>query len=347
MNSTEPVTLERPPHLRQPASAPLLEINNLKTYFSTLDGTVRAVDGVSLDIQPGRTLGLVGESGCGKSVTAHSILRLLPNRISRIVDGEIIFRRANDQLVDMTKLNPDGEVIRSIRGNEISMIFQEPLTSLSPVHTVGNQIAETIALHQRVGKREARGRTIDLLRQVGIPNAEQRFDEYPHQFSGGMRQRAMIAMALACSPRLLIADEPTTALDVTIQAQILELMQKLQDDYGMAILIITHDLGVIAEMADDVAVMYMGKVVERARADIIFERPLHPYTVGLMRSIPQLGSRTKERLTPIPGSVPDPFSIPPGCAFSSRCPAPKQPACYEDVPLVEREPGHWVRCTLY
>jgi oligopeptide/dipeptide ABC transporter ATP-binding protein len=329
------------------SQAPLLEINNLKTYFTTMDGVVRAVDGVSLSIQPGKTLGLVGESGCGKSVTAHSILRLLPGRISQIVEGEILFHRQSGQFVDMTKLNSDGELIRSIRGNEISMIFQEPLTSLSPVHTVGDQISETIALHQRVGKKEARERSIDLLKQVGIPNPDQRFDEYPHQFSGGMRQRAMIAMSLACSPRLLIADEPTTALDVTIQAQILELMQKLQEDFGMAILIITHDLGVIAEMANDVAVMYMGKVVESGSAELIFNRPLHPYTVGLMRSIPQLGSRSKDRLTPIPGSVPDPFSIPPGCAFSSRCPAPKRPACNQEVPLIEVEPGHWVRCTLY
>ncbi len=326
---------------------PLLEIENLKTHFTTMDGIVRAVDGVSLEIGAGRTLGLVGESGCGKSVTAHSILRLLPGRISQIAAGEIIFHRGDGQLVDMTKLNPDGAVIRSIRGNEISMIFQEPLTSLSPVHTVGDQISEAIELHQKVDKHEGKARTIDLLQQVGIPNAEQRFDEYPHQFSGGMRQRAMIAMALSCRPRLLIADEPTTALDVTIQAQILELMQKLQDDLGMAILIITHDLGVIAEMADDVAVMYLGKIVERASAEVIFNRPLHPYTVGLMRSIPQMGSRNKERLTPIPGSVPDPFSIPVGCAFSPRCPAPKRPACYEEVPLVEVEPGHWVRCTLY
>ena len=345
MNPTHPARVAQ--RAAPSPAAPLLEINDLKTYFTTLDGTVRAVDGVSLDIQPGKTLGLVGESGCGKSVTAHSILRLLPRRISRIAGGEIIFRRAGGQLVDMTKLNPDGEVIRSIRGNEISMIFQEPLTSLSPVHSVGNQIAEAIALHEGLSQKEARTRSIDLLQQVGIPNANQRFDEYPHQFSGGMRQRAMIAMALACSPRLLIADEPTTALDVTIQAQILELMQKLQDDLGMAILIITHDLGVIAEMADDVAVMYMGKVVDRASAEMIFNQPLHPYTVGLMRSIPQLGSRKKERLTPIPGSVPDPFSIPPGCAFSARCPAPKRPACFQEVSLQEIAPGHWVRCTLY
>ena len=323
----------------------ILEINNLKTHFTTMDGIVRAVDGVSLAIQPGRTLGLVGESGCGKSVTAASILRLLPKKISSIVDGEIIFHRSGGDFVDMARVNPDGAMIRAIRGNEISMIFQEPLTSLSPVHTVGAQIAETVALHQMVGKAEARERTISLLDQVGISSPAQRFDEYPHQFSGGMRQRAMIAMALSCNPRLLIADEPTTALDVTIQAQILELMKSLQEEFGMSILMITHDLGVIAEMADDVAVMYMGRVVESGDARTIFKRPLHPYTVGLMRSIPQIGA--KQRLTPIPGSVPDPFSIPAGCAFYPRCPAPKKATCQHEVPLVEVEPGHWVRCTLY
>lgn len=310
-----------------------------------MDGVVRAVDGVSLAIKPGRTLGLVGESGCGKSVTAASILRLLPKKVSNIVDGEIIFHRDSGDYVDMAQINSDGTMIRSIRGNEISMIFQEPLTSLSPVHTVGEQIAETVALHQQVDKREARTRTVTLLEQVGISSAEQRFDEYPHQFSGGMRQRAMIAMALSCNPRLLIADEPTTALDVTIQAQILELMKSLQEEFGMSILMITHDLGVIAEMADDVAVMYMGRVVESGDVRTIFKKPLHPYTVGLMRSIPQIGG--KQRLTPIPGSVPDPFSIPAGCAFYPRCPAPKKATCQQDIPLVEVEPGHWVRCTLY
>ena len=329
--------------------APLLEIDDLKTYFTTLDGVVRAVDGVSLQIEAGQTLGLVGESGCGKSVTAASVLRLLPKRSSQIVNGQIIFQRASGQFVDMVPLNPDGNLIRAIRGNEIAMIFQEPLTSLSPVHTVGLQIAETVALHQRVSKSEARLRTLEMLEQVGIPNADQRFDEYPHQFSGGMRQRAMIAMALSCNPRLLIADEPTTALDVTIQAQILELMKGLQEDLGMAILIITHDLGVIAEMADQVAVMYMGKIVESADVRTIFNQPLHPYTVGLMRSIPHLGSRNqgRERLTPIPGSVPDPFSVPSGCAFYPRCPAPKKPACQQEVPLEEIDAGHFVRCTLY
>jgi oligopeptide/dipeptide ABC transporter ATP-binding protein len=227
------------------------------------------------------------------------------------------------------------------------MIFQEPLTSFSPVYTIGAQIAEAVALHQRVDKQEARLRTIRLLDQVGIPNAAQRFDEYPHHFSGGMRQRAMIAMALSCNPRLLIADEPTTALDVTIQAQILELMKQLQQEMGMAILIITHDLGVIAEMADEVAVMYMGKIVESGDVRTIFRQPLHPYTVGLMRSIPRLGRHSKDRLTPIPGSVPDSLTILPGCAFAPRCPAPKRAACFEPVALEAVEAGHEVRCTLY
>ena len=325
----------------------LLQIENLKTYFYTMDGVVRAVDGVSLEIKPGKTLGLVGESGCGKSVMAHSVLRLLPKRISKIVEGRILFDRGNgDGPLDMAALDPDSQLIRTIRGNDISMIFQEPLTSFSPVHTVGDQVSEAVELHQGVGKAEAKERAIEMLNQVGIASPEQRFDEYPHQFSGGMRQRAMIAMALSCNPLLLIADEPTTALDVTIQAQILELMQSLQDEFGMAILIITHDLGVIAEMADEVAVMYMGKIVESGDAETIFNRPLHPYTVGLLRSIPKLGQRGMQ-LTPIPGSVPDPFSVPPGCAFYPRCPAPKKAACSEAVPLVEVEPGHKVRCTLY
>ncbi len=326
----------------------LLEIANLQTHFFTADGVVRAVDGVTLDIRPGETLGLVGESGCGKSVTAHSLLRLLPP-IGRIVGGSIRFQRRSGEVVDLATLDPRGPLIRSIRGNEIAMIFQEPMTSLSPVHTVGSQIAEAVQLHQRVGQREAMARAVHMLGQVGIGNAAQRAQDYPHQFSGGMRQRAMIAMALSCNPRLLIADEPTTALDVTIQAQILELMQTLQAELHMAILLITHNLGVIAEMADRVAVMYMGKVVELASAQAIFDRPLHPYTIGLMRSIPRGGADVKRRLATIPGSVPDPFSLPKGCAFYPRCPAPKKPACQgpEDVPSLEVEPGHWVRCTLY
>jgi peptide/nickel transport system ATP-binding protein len=326
----------------------LIRVNDLKTYFRTLDGEVRAVDGVSLEVKPGETLGLVGESGCGKSVTAFSILRLLPPKTSRIVQGEILFDRGDGgPLIDLTTVDPNGDLIRNIRGNEIAMIFQEPLTSFSPVHTVGNQIAEAVELHQNVGPQEAEERAVQMLEAVGIALPRQRINEYPHQFSGGMRQRAMIAMALSCNPKLLIADEPTTALDVTIQAQILELMKALQDEFGMAILMITHNLGVICEMADRVAVMYMGKIVESADARTIFHHPLHPYTVGLIRSIPHLGRRARARLTPIPGSVPDPYSIPPGCAFYPRCPAAKRDACEQDVPLTEIEPGHHVRCTLY
>ncbi len=326
----------------------ILQIENLKTYFHTMDGTVRAVDGVSLQIKQGSTLGLVGESGCGKSVTAFSILRLLPKRISEIADGKILFNRGQGkEIVDTTSLKPDGKAIRNIRGNEISMIFQEPLTSFSPVHTIGDQIAEAVKIHQMSNPQEAKEHSLEMLAQVGIASPDQRFDEYPHQFSGGMRQRAMIAMALSCNPNLLIADEPTTALDVTIQAQILELMKSLQDQFGMAIMMITHNLGVVAEMADEVAVMYMGKVVESGDVDTIFKRPLHPYTVGLMRSIPEIGRKVKGRLTPIPGSVPDPFSIPSGCAFYPRCPAPKKPACSQQVPLTEVESGHKVRCVLY
>ena len=326
----------------------LVKLDELKTYFYTLDGIVRAVDGVSLEIHPGESLGLVGESGCGKSVTAFSILRLLPKKISRIVHGQILFDRGNGEPpIDLTTVDPNGRLIRDIRGNEIAMIFQEPLTSLSPVHTVGSQVAETVELHQDVTSEEAKEVAIRMLDEVGIALPEQRFDEYPHQFSGGMRQRAMIAMALSCSPALLIADEPTTALDVTIQAQILELMKKLQDEFGMAILMITHNLGVIAEMCTRVAVMYMGKIVETADVSTIFHRPLHPYTVGLMRSIPHMGRRVKARLTPIPGSVPDPYSVPSGCAFYPRCPAMDEGKCSAEASLFEVEPGHYVRCALY
>ena len=330
------------------SEGPLLQIEDLRTHFFTLDGVVRAVDGVSLHIDPGATLGVVGESGCGKSVTAFSILRLLPPRTSRIVSGRIMFyRRDGGTPVDMVTLAPKQDLIRRIRGNEIAMIFQEPLTSLSPVHTIGNQLQETVELHQKGTRAMAHERALQMLRQVGIAMPEQRLAGYPHQLSGGMRQRAMIAMALSCNPALLIADEPTTALDVTIQAQILELMKGLQRDLGMAILLITHDLGVIAEMADRVAVMYMGKVVESGDVHTLFHRPLHPYTVGLMRSIPQVGRRVRGRLAPIPGSVPDPFSVPTGCAFLPRCPAFKTAACSEPVPLGQVEAGHQVRCTLY
>jgi peptide/nickel transport system ATP-binding protein len=327
----------------------LIEIKDLKTYFDTLDGTVRAVDGVSLTIAPQETLGLVGESGCGKSVTAYSILRLLPPKYSHIVQGQILYHRPGGETLDLAKVDPRGDVIRSIRGNDIAMIFQEPMTSLSPVHTVGNQIMEAIVLHQKVSESEARTRAIEMLRQVGIALPEQRINEYPHQFSGGMRQRAMIAMALSCNPALLIADEPTTALDVTIQAQILEAMKSLQEKFRMAILIITHNLGVVAEMADRVAVMYMGKIVESGPARSIYHNPQHPYTIGLMQSVPKMGKNVKQRLVPIAGSVPYPFSIPQGCAFRPRCTARQKPSCQgpDDVALKEVETGHWVRCALY
>jgi oligopeptide/dipeptide ABC transporter ATP-binding protein len=325
----------------------LIKIEHLQTYFRTMDGIVQAVNDVSFTIKPGQTVGLVGESGSGKSVTAYSILRLLP-KIGYIAGGEILFDRGNGSgPIDMTTLDPEEELIRSIRGNEIAMIFQEPMTSFSPVHTIGDQIAEVVELHQAVSKAEAKERAIEMMAQVGIADPHERFDQYPQHFSGGMRQRAMIAMALACNPSLLIADEPTTALDVTIQAQILELMQSLQKKYNMAILIITHNLGVVAEMAERVEIMYMGRIVESGTVDHIFKRPLHPYTVGLLRSIPKLEEIEKTRLTPIPGSIPSPFDLPPGCSFYPRCPAEKSAACQGDIQLLEVEPGHSVRCTLY
>jgi len=327
----------------------LLKVEDLKTYFPIKKGLLRrtvgfikAVDGVSFDIEKGQTLGLVGESGCGKSVTALSILQLLRCPPAEI-RGRILFEGIN--LLDLGR-----EGIRKIRGNSISMIFQEPMTSLNPVLTIGEQIAEAIVLHQRTSKHEAWERAIEMLHTVQIPEPRARARDYPPKLSGGMRQRAMIAIALSCHPQLLLADEPSTALDVTIQAQILELMKSLQDELGMAILMITHNLGVIAEMSERVAVMYMGKIVESGDARTIFHRPLHPYTVGLMRSIPHLGRRVKVRLTPIPGSVPDPYSVPSGCAFLPRCPVPKMEACYqacEETALVEAEPGHFVRCPLY
>jgi len=306
---------------------------------------VHAVDGVNFSIARQKTLGVVGESGCGKSVTGLSIMGLIPMPPGRIVEGEILYHR-NGDIVDITKLNPKGKEIRSIRGNEIAMIFQEPMTSLNPVYTIGNQIMEAIILHQKVHKKEARVRAIQMLEAVGIPLPEQRVDEYPHQLSGGMRQRAMIAMALSCNPSLLIADEPTTALDVTIQAQILELMKKLQEEFRMAIMMITHNLGVIAETSDDVVVMYMGKVVEQSDVRRVFHDPKHPYTQGLMKSIPSLAKR-KERLEPIKGVVPDPYDLPPGCVFNPRCPYAMEICGKEEPPFLEVEKGHWAKCWLY
>jgi oligopeptide/dipeptide ABC transporter ATP-binding protein len=318
--------------------APLLRVSNLRTSFFTSDGEVRAVDGVSFDIDDGKTVGLVGESGCGKSVTALSIMQLLPKSTGRIVGGEIRF-----QARDLASL-PEQEM-RRIRGNEISMIFQEPMTSLNPVMTIGDQIAETVRLHQGASRGEARNRAIEMLRLVKIADPQKRVGNYPHQFSGGQRQRVMIAMALACTPKLLIADEPTTALDVTIQAQILELIGELQGRLGMAVLLITHDLGVVAERSDQVAVMYAGKIVESAKPEVIFSRPKHPYTIGLLDSLP--GRRSgKKRLAAISGMVPSPLDWPTGCRFRDRCVRADTCCAAQPPPLIEIERHHRVACFM-
>ncbi len=324
---------------------PLIEVRGLKTYFYTEDGVVRAVDGVNYVIEQEKTLGVVGESGCGKSVTALSIMGLVQIPPGKIEEGEILFHR-DGKVMDLTKYDPKGREMRAIRGNEIAMIFQEPMTSLNPVYTIGNQIMEAIILHQKLDKAKAKQKAIDMLREVGIPLPEQRVDEYPHQLSGGMRQRAMIAMALSCNPSLLIADEPTTALDVTIQAQVLELMNELRREFHAAIQFITHDLGVIAGMADHVVVMYLGRIVEGSTVDEVFHDPKHPYTQGLMNSIPSLASR-KDRLEPIKGVVPDPFEVPPGCGFEPRCPHAME-ICKTRMPdLTEVAPNHDAACWLY
>jgi oligopeptide/dipeptide ABC transporter ATP-binding protein len=319
--------------------ANLIEVKNLTTSFFTADGEVRAVDGVSFEIEEGKTMGLVGESGCGKSVTALSIMRLIPSPPGKIVGGQVLLRGRN--LLELNK-----EEMRKMRGNEISMVFQEPMTSLNPVFTIGNQIAEAIRLHQGLGRRETREKVIEMLRLVKIADPEARISDYPHQLSGGMRQRVMIAMALSCNPSLLIADEPTTALDVTIQAQILELMKELQERLGMALLLITHDLGVVAEQAHDVAIMYAGKVVERALPKEIFSRPLHPYTVGLLNSVPGIRGEKKKRLNAIPGVVPSPLELPGGCRFRDRCPKAGGICAGAEPELVEKQKGHWVACYM-
>ena len=319
--------------------ANLIEVKNLTTSFFTADGEVRAVDGVSFEIEEGKTMGLVGESGCGKSVTALSIMRLIPSPPGKIVGGQVFLRGRN--LLDLNR-----EEMRKMRGNEISMIFQEPMTSLNPVFTIGNQIAEAIRLHQGLGRRETREKVVEMLRLVKIADPETRISDYPHQLSGGMRQRVMIAMALSCNPSLLIADEPTTALDVTIQAQILELMRELQDRLGMALLLITHDLGVVAEQAHDVAIMYAGKVVERALPKEIFSRPFHPYTVGLLNSVPGIRGEKKKRLNAIPGVVPSPLELPGGCRFRDRCPKAGGICAGAEPELVEKQKGHWVACYM-
>ncbi len=317
--------------------AKLLEVKNLRTYFYTQEGVVRAVDGVSWDLNEGETLGLVGESGCGKSVTAMSILRLIPNPPGRIVDGEILFEGR-----DLLKL--DGAEIRKIRGNRIGMIFQEPMTSLNPVLTIGVQLTEAIKLHLGLDEQEANARGAELLELVGIPEAETRLKDYPHQFSGGMRQRVMIAMALSCNPKLLLADEPTTALDVTIQAQILDIMARLSRDFGTAVVVITHNLGVVARYADRVNVMYAGKIVEMGTATDIFKRPKHPYTVGLMASVPRLDATEHVRLATIEGQPPLLIEPIPGCPFEPRCDW-RIDKCTTDAPQLElKEEGHYAAC---
>ena len=319
----------------------LLKIHNLHTYFYTDDGVAKAVDGVDLELEEGGTLGVVGESGCGKSVTALSIMRLIPDPPGKIVTGEIIFNGTD-------LLSFSEAAMRKIRGRSISMIFQEPMTSLNPVFQIGDQISEVLRLHEGLSRKASWARSIEMLKMVGIPSPERRVAEYPHQLSGGMRQRAMIAMALACSPKLMIADEPTTALDVTIQAQILQLINRLQQEKGMSVILITHNMGVIAETARKVAVMYAGRIVEYTEVRALFGSPKHPYTQGLLHSIPRLDGdhSRKKRLEAIPGLVPSLLDLPPGCKFSNRCRYVFE-RCGEEPPLIEAEKGHWVRCWLH
>jgi len=318
---------------------PLLSVRNLKTYFYTDEGVVRAVDGLTYDLHKGETLGIVGESGCGKSVHALSVMRLIPTPPGKIVEGEILFEGKN-----LLKL-PD-EQMRHIRGNRIAMIFQEPMTSLNPVLTIGEQIAEAVILHQRLDKKAAWERAIEMLERVKMPVARERIKDYPHQFSGGMRQRVMIAMALSCNPSILIADEPTTALDVTIQAQILDLIRELQQEFNMAVIMITHNLGVVAELTDNVVVMYAGKPVEHADVNRIFQDPKHPYTWGLLHSIPKLYER-KERLIPIEGQPPSLIDLPPGCPFAPRCQFAMEICVQADPPDYDVGPNHTAKCYLH
>ena len=320
----------------------LLSVEDVKIYFPTDEGLVRAVDGVSFNVNQGKTLGIVGESGCGKSTIGRAILGIT-DRPGYVAEGSIRWRREDGRdgprVIDITSQSANSSTMRAIRGADIALIFQEPMTSFSPVHTVGSQIVEMIRLHQDVAKKAAYARAVELLQNVGIPNAEQRVKDYSFQLSGGLRQRAMIAMALACNPKLLIADEPTTALDVTTQAQILDLMRGLQEQYGMAIILITHNLGVIAEMAEDVVVMYLGKAVESGPIDDVFHSPQHPYTQGLLRSIPSIHAADIKRLPSIPGTIPHPFNRPSGCAFRPRCPSYMEGICNVYTPEFQRLEG--------
>jgi len=331
----------------QPDAKPLLAVRQLKTSFFQDEGTTRAVDGASFEVWPGKTLGIVGESGCGKSVTAQSILRIVEPP-GRIVEGEIWLTRPDGSVTDLVRLKPGGREMRAIRGGDIGLVFQEPMTSFSPVHTIGEQIVEAVMLHARVSRREARERGIEVLRSVGIPKPERRIDEYSFELSGGLRQRAMIATALSCNPRLLIADEPTTALDVTTQAQILDLLRQIQRERQMAIMLITHNLGVVAEMADQVVVMYLGRVVEQGDVDTIFHDPRHPYTRALLQSIPSIDSTPRLKLPTISGSIPHPFNRPRGCPFHPRCTSYMPGRCDQAEPrLVDVGTGHQASCFLY
>lgn len=322
---------------------PLLQVRNLKTYFYTEDGIGKAVNGISFDVGKERTVGIVGESGCGKSVTALSIMGLVRNPPGKIVEGEILYH-GKTGIIDIAQQNPTGTLMRSLRGNEIAMIFQEPMTSLNPIFTVGDQIVEAIVLHQGLGKKDARAKAVDMLKAVGIQAPEKRIDSYPHEMSGGMRQRVMIAMALSCNPSLLIADEPTTALDVTIQAQVLDLMAGLKSRFKMSLVFITHDLGVVANIADEIIVMYLGKIVEKAPVRDLFNDPKHPYTRGLLDSLPSTEAGGKKRLIPIRGTVPSPFDDIEGCVFRDRCPI-ALPECGAAMPEIrEVKPSHYIAC---
>ena len=324
----------------------LLEVDNLKTYLPLEEGLLKAVDGVSFKIHRGETMGLVGESGCGKSMTVRTMMRLAPNYAE--ISGRVLYHAQNKDPVDIAQLDPHGADIRAIRGREISMIFQEPMTSFSPLHTIGNQIMEAIRVHRTRDKKEAHAIALDMLAKVGMSSPQQRINEYPHQLSGGMRQRAMIAMALSCEPSLLIADEPTTALDVTVQAQVLKLMRDLQDELGMSILYITHDLGVIARTVQYVAVMYLGRIIEYTDVDSLFYKSKHPYTSALIKSIPKIGKKSRKRLDSIQGAVPVPINRPLGCGFFPRCSVAIKGLCDRaDPPLIQIEEGHSVACFVY
>jgi len=322
----------------------LVEVNDLEVVFDTVEGRTHAVNGVSFSMDAGETVGIVGESGCGKSVMSLAMLQLVPRPHGKIARGSIIYYQRG-KAVEITKLNPTGKAMRALRGNEMAMIFQEPMTSLNPVYTIGEQIMEVLRLHQKMDNTRAKHRAIEMLEKVGVPDAAQRVEEYPHQFSGGMRQRAMIAMALSCTPNLLVADEPTTALDVTIEAQILELLAELQRDINMAVLFISHDLKVIGEIADRVIVMYAGWVVEEAMREDIFQNPQHPYTRSLLAAIPRIGRR--ERLVSIPGRVPSLSQLPPGCFFAPRCPAATDQCWREEPQVFTVNQGHTVKCWNY